>query len=143
MLSLGDGGSIVVEFGQTIIDGPGPDFIVFENPFDVGGDPKNPFADPGTVEVSADGVTWRGFPCTASAYPYGLCAGWHPVLANSATNQIDPLDSAVAGGDPFDLADLPGDAGVSEVRYVRITDRADLSGDFDLDAIGVVHGRCR
>lgn len=143
VLSLGEGGSIVVELGQTIIDGPGPDFIVFENPFNVGGDPMNPFAEPGTVEVSADGVNWVGFSCTASTYPYGSCAGWHPVFANPASNQIDPLDPAVAGGDAFDLADLPGDVGISEARYVRITDRADLSGDFDLDAVGVVHGRCR
>src|SRR5450432_2768926 len=125
VLSLGEGGSIVVELGENIVDGPGPDFIVFENAFNVGGDPQNPFAEPATVEVSADGVTWFAFPCTASAYPYGSCAGWHPVLANPATNQIDPLDPAVAGGDPFDLADLPGDAGVAEARYVRITDRAD------------------
>jgi hypothetical protein len=143
VLSLGEGGSIVVEMGQTIIDKPGPDFIVFENPFDIGNDPQNPFAEPGTVEVSADGVNWFGFPCTASAYPYGLCAGWHPVFANPATNTIDPLDPAVAGGDPFDLADLPGDAGITEARFVRITDRADLPGDFDLDAVAVVHGRCR
>jgi hypothetical protein len=143
VLSLGEGGSIVVELGQVIVDKPGPDFIVFENPFNIGGDPKNPFAEPGTVEVSADGLTWFGFPCTASSYPYGLCAGWHPVLANPATNTIDPLDPAVAGGDPFDLADLPGDAGISEARFVRITDRVDLAGDFDLDAVGVVHGRCR
>jgi hypothetical protein len=143
VLSLGEGGSIVVELGQTIIDGPGADFIVFENAFSIGADPNNPFAEPATVEVSADGVTWTGFPCTAGAFPYGHCAGWHPVLANPATNQIDPTDPAVAGGDAFDLGDLPGDAGISEVRYLRITDRADLSGDFDLDAVAVVHGRCR
>jgi hypothetical protein len=65
------------------------------------------------------------------------------VLANPAANQIDPLDPATAGGDAFDLADLQNDGGISEVRYVRITDRADLSGDFDLDAVAVVHGRCR
>jgi hypothetical protein len=65
------------------------------------------------------------------------------VFANPATNTIDPLDPAVAGGDPFDLADLAGGAGVSEARYVRITDRSDLPGDFDLDAVAVVHGRCR
>jgi hypothetical protein len=143
VLSLGDGGSIVVEFGQTIVDGPGPDFIVFENAFDIGGDPKNPYADPASVEVSADGANWVGFPCTASAYPWGACAGWHPVFANPDVNAIDPLDPATAGGDAFDLADLPSDAGVTDVRYVRIVDRPDIPGDFDLDAIGVVHGRCR
>ncbi len=48
-----------------------------------------------------------------------------------------------AGGDPFDLADLAADGGPTEARFVRVTDRADVAGDFDLDAIGVVHGRCR
>lgn len=142
VLSLGNGGSIVVEFGQTIVDGPGADFIVFENAFLVGGDPQNPYTDPATVEVSADGVSWSAFPCTATAYPWGPCAGWHPVYANPSTNAIDPLDPTVAGGDAFDLADL-GDAGVREVRFIRITDRADIDDDFDLDAIGVVHGQCR
>jgi hypothetical protein len=143
VLSLGEGGSIVVEFGQTIVDAPGPDFIVFENPFDIGGDPTKPNADPATVEVSADGTTWFGFECTATDYPWGSCAGWHPVFANPDTNAIDPLDPATAGGDPFDLAALAQEGGPGEARFVRITDRNDLSGDFDLDAVGVVHGRCR
>ena len=68
VLTLGNGGSIVVELGETIVDGPGPDFIVFENPFNIGSDPLTPFAEVATVEVSADGVTWSAFPCTATAY---------------------------------------------------------------------------
>ena len=143
VLSLGEGGSIVVELGQTIVDGPGPDFIVFENPFDIGGDPSKPNADPATVEVSVDGSAWFSFECTATAYPYGSCAGWRPVFTNPDTNAIDPLDPSVAGGDPFDLADLAAKGGPPEARFVRITDRVDVSGDFDLDAVGVVHGRCR
>jgi hypothetical protein len=143
VLSLGDGGSIVVEFGQIIVDGPGPDFIVFENPFDIGADPLKPNADPATVEVSADGAEWFTFPCTAMAYPWGACAGWHPVFANPDANAIDPLDPAVAGGDTFDLADLAAGGGPTEARYVRITDRPDVAGDFDLDALAIVHGRCR
>jgi hypothetical protein len=143
VLSLGDGGNIVVEFGQVIVDGPGADFIVFENPFDIGADPLNPNADPATVEVSADGAEWFAFPCSATGYPWGACAGWHPVFANPEANAIDPLDPGIAGGDPFDLADLAADGGPTEVKYVRITDRPDVVGDFDLDALGVVHGRCR
>jgi hypothetical protein len=140
--TLGNGGSITLGFAPSIIvDGPGPDFIVFENPFDVGGDPSKPFAELATVEVSADGQTFHAFPCTAIAYPYGSCAGWHPVFANADTNTIDPTDPAVAGGDAFDLADL----GVSEARFVRITDRVDLTGPagtFDLDAVSIVHAAC-
>ncbi len=141
-VSLGNGGSVTVEFaGNAIVDGPGPDFIVFENAFYTNGNPDQVFAELGTVEVSADGQTWTGFPCTALAPPYGSCAGWHPVYANPDTNNIDPLDPKVAGGDAFDLADI----GVSYARYVRITDRPDqtgFSGVFDLDAVGIVNALC-
>jgi hypothetical protein len=91
--------------------------------------------------VSDDGHSFVGFPCTASAPPFGSCAGWHPVYANPDKNSIDPTDPAVAGGDAFDLADL----GVSHARYVRITDRVDitgLNGSFDLDAVSIVHAGC-
>ena len=95
----------------------------------------------GSVEVSDDGQTFHAFPCTATAYPYGSCAGWHPVFANSVTNTIDPTDPAVAGGDDFDLADL----GLSEARFIRIVDRVDqtgIAGTFDLDAVSIVHAQC-
>jgi hypothetical protein len=142
VVSLGNGGFVVLEFaGNAIVDGPGPDFIVFENPFYIGCDPSSVFAELGTVAVSEDGRTWTSFPCTATAAPYGLCSGWHPVLANADTNTIDPTDPSVAGGDPFDLADV----GVKRARYVRITDRPDLVGDngvYDLDAVSIVHPEC-
>jgi hypothetical protein len=142
VLTLGNGGSITLAFGgQEIVDGPGPDFIVFENAFYAGGDPTAVFAELGTVAVSDDGETWKSFPCTATEAPYGSCAGWRPVYANPDENGISPTDPAVAGGDPFDLADL----GVTRARYVRITDRPDqtgLAGAFDLDAVSLVHAVC-
>jgi hypothetical protein len=139
VVSLGDGGSVTVAFaGNTIVDGPGPDFIVFENPFDLGGDPMDPYAEPGIVEVSQDGTTWAAYPCTATTFPYGTCAGWHPVFANAKTNTIDPTDPAVAGGDPFDLADV----GLAWARYVRVTDRPGDGLVFDLDAIAIVNASC-
>ena len=141
--SLGNGGQITLGFAPSaIVDRPGPDFIVFENAFYVNDDPQQTFAELATVEVSQDGVTYERFPCTASEPPFGTCAGWHPVHANPDTNAIDPTDPAVAGGDAFDLADL----GVSEARYVRITDRVDLvglNGVFDLDAVSIVNASCR
>lgn len=142
VLALGNGGSITLGFAQRrIVDGDGPDFIVFENAFWAGGDPDQPYAELATVEVSVDGETWQAFPCAALSMPYGSCAGWRPIYANLDDNDIDPLDPAVAGGDAYDLADL----GLTEARYVRIVDREDqggLSGMFDLDAISIVHGAC-
>ncbi|WP_433929178.1 hypothetical protein AB3662_36685 [Sorangium cellulosum] len=139
VLSLGDGGSIVVAFeGNAIVDGPGADFLVFENAFERGGDAANVFAELATVEVSEDGVAWSAFPCAADRYPYDGCAGWHPVHASPGENDVDPLDPSSAGGDPFDLADV----GVPLARYVRITDRAGTPDVFDLDAVGIVHALC-
>jgi len=142
VVSLGNGGSVTLEFGKTLVtDGPGADFVVFENAFFVDGDETQPFAELATVAVSEDGATFVDFPCTASAAPFGSCAGWHPVLANADENEIDPLDPASAGGDAFDLADL----GLAQARYVRITDRPDQMGNagvFDLDAVAVVNALC-
>jgi hypothetical protein len=142
VVTLGNGGSITLGFAPSaIVDQPGPDFIVFENAFFVNGDPSATFAELASVEVSDDGRNFKAFPCTATAPPFGSCAGWHPVYANAAENSIDPSDPALAGGDPFDLADL----GVGRARYVRITDRVDLTGlagTFDLDAVSIVHAEC-
>lgn len=141
VVSLGNGGEIVVETGTAIVDGPGVDFLVFENAF-VGGckaDESQVFAEPAEVGVSDDLSHWTTFPCTATAYPYGACAGWHPVYS-SPDDGISPLDPATAGGDPYDLADL----GITHARYVRIRDMGSGKGapptvGFDLDAIAVVN----
>jgi hypothetical protein len=139
VVSLGNGGTVTVAFsGNAIVDGIGPDFLVFENAFNIANDPSRPYAELGIVEVSQDGTNWVSFPCTATSYPYGTCAGWHPVFANPDKNQIDPTDPTVAGGDPFDLADV----GLPWARQVRITDRTGDALTFDLDAVAIVHPMC-
>ncbi len=146
VVSLGNGGFVVVGFeGNAVVDGPGPDFIVSENPFLVGGDPLNPFSELATVSVSEDGVDWVEWECTAvsdvdTRAPYGDCAGWRVVNTNSQ-NGVDPTDALLAGGDAFDLADV----GLSVARFVRITDRVDTTGQygvFDLDAVTILNGAC-
>ena len=139
VLSLGRGGEIILGFGgNTIVDGPGPDFIVFENAFWVNGDPLKIFKELGEVSVSADGESWTTFPCRDEEPPYEGCAGWRPVLANPDSGDA-VFDPDIAGGDPFDLAEL----GLPEARLVRIRDisnfgAADTAG-FDLDAVAIVH----
>lgn len=139
VVSLGNGGRIVLGFGpRRIVDGPGPDFVVFENAFEPAGQGEV-FAELATVEVSDDGTTWRGYPCTATEPPYGACAGHTPVVYEG--DDDGPLDPATSGGDAYDLAEV----GLSQARYVRITDRVDLDGldgVFDLDAVGLVHTAC-
>ncbi len=136
VVSLGNGGWVVLGFsGNAIVDGPGVDFTVFENPLPM-------FKELATVAVSDDAQHWTEFPCTAAqdSENYGFCAGVG-VVYSSPSNGIDPLDPAVSGGDPYDLADI----GVAHARFVRITDRADLqgmAGVFDLDALAIVHAEC-
>jgi hypothetical protein len=143
--SLGCEGTIVLEFDEPgIVDGPGPDLIVFENAF------SEDFPEPGEVSVSEDGLTWSVFPCE----PISLdgCAGVHPTLALPGTD-VDPTDPELAGGDAFDLGEL----GLARVNFVRVRDRSrehwtalggltycdpgnNGAGGFDLDAIAAVHG---
>jgi hypothetical protein len=140
VLSLGAFGEIVIGFGeQSITDGAGPDFVVFENPFYVRGDPNDPYAELGEVSVSTDAVSWRKFACnTEGQARWPGCAGWTPTFPFDPTAPIDPES---CGGDAFDLAEV----GMSEARYVRIVD-LDAGGEmpsvgFDLDAVGLVHHR--
>jgi hypothetical protein len=142
VLSLGVGGEIVLDFGsRVIVDGPGPDFIVFENPFWAGGSAAAVFAELGEVSVSTDLTTWLTFPCSQQATLPGVypgCAGWTPTL-DFNPSIVDPLDPKKTGGDSFDLATVSAPS----ARYVRVRDLANSgqadSAGFDLDAIGIIH----
>jgi len=101
---------------HAVQNGPGPDFVVFENAFNYGDD--GVFMDQAVVQVSRDGLTWVTFPfdytsadeTTYSTAPddWSGFAGISPVRLNQeATPDADPFDAATAGGDRFDLDDLP------------------------------------
>ena len=145
VVSLGNDGTITVRFDLPLIcDGPGADFVVFENAFHVGTPDGPVFEEYGIVAVSQDGVAFVEFPYDATSHA-GL-AGRVPVLSHP-DNGINPLDPSVAGGDVFDLADL----GLAWVAYVRITDPGAAipdpgdrippgdKGGFDLDAVAALH----
>jgi hypothetical protein len=160
-LSLGLGGSITLAFGDNVVvNGPGPDLLVFENAFLLSGlETGPPFAEPGTVSVSADGEHWATFPCAAEASPYFPgCAGVYPVFATAddpaaalvpSTTPIEALvgvpfasftPPAGAGGDAFDLAEV----GLAAARFLRIDGGAQRMGldglaGFDLDAVAAVY----
>lgn len=144
VLSLGTGGEIILSFAPlTIVDGEGPDFLVFENAFYANGNPERPYQELAEVSVSDDGETWWTFPCGGDAGS-AACAGRTPVLS-APGNDIPADDPSRAGGDAFDLATV----GASRARFVRIRDVGSQgcagagspgSNGFDLDAIAVVHG---
>lgn len=155
-LGIGNGvtpaGVIRLEFvDNVIVDGPGVDFTVFENPFFVrsGLTIVGVFSEPGRVSVSEDGADWCTFeacqldPANAPFHPG--CAGVYPVLADSDDpaaphasiptqvpiedwigTSILTLDVPGSGGDSFDLADLAG-CSLGYVRYVEI-EAADFVG---------------
>ena len=155
VLSLGVGGELVVDFGDyELVDGPGPDFVVFENAFETG--PDDSFSEPAVVGLSRVGTAtadFEDFPCdlaaTAAApeqgrWPYPGCAGVRPVLADVTQNCLPPTDPAQAGGDAFDLATLGWDS----ARWLRLRDAGlarsgTTTKGFDLDAIVLIHYRRR
>lgn len=113
--------------GARITDGPGADFVVFENAFR---DDRSGrfFIEAAIVEVSVDGVEWIAMPHdytapdetmyeSEPAYWPGF-AGVAPVLYNVDTNPVDPFSEA-AGGDRFDLAVL-GDRIQGGITAIRI-----------------------
>ncbi|HEU4409967.1 MAG TPA: hypothetical protein VFS43_32230, partial [Polyangiaceae bacterium] len=138
VVSLGQGGEIVVEFTtNAAVDGPGADFLVFENPFVVAGGAV--FREPAEVSVSEDGASWVAFPCDPARPDEGSCAGRNVVYANPDAG-VSALDPAAAGGDAFDLAAV----GVGRARFVRIRDVAASAAGapaagFDLDALAIVN----
>lgn len=122
--------------GQRVRNGPGTDFVVFENGFVSGGGPSH-FMDQVVVEVSRDGELWVAMPhdyvasdeSVYSALPMhwlGFAGVW-PVLLHADDNPVDPFDFDAAGGDHFDLDDLARDGGEAEAirdggfSYLRLT----------------------
>ncbi len=124
---------------RLVQNGPGADVIVAENPFVIGTS-DFVFMDPAIVSVSRDGSTWVDFPHDYVAYDekvysadpaaWNGFAGVTPVRWNDDINEIDPFDRDAAGGDEFDLEDLPRDGAegdairVEGFRFLRIRSAA-------------------
>lgn len=134
-------GSITLGFDVTVIDGPGPDFVVFENG---SGDASSLFAELAYVEVSTDGETFARFPSLSlTPSPVGPWSHLNPTQVYNlpgkhANNQYAANPS---WGTPFDLAELTdhpavlaGTVDLQDIRYVRLVDIPG-TGDF-LDALG-------
>lgn len=159
MVSLGDKGVAILEFPVPLIDGPGPDFAVFENAF------IDSFLELATVSVSSDGIQYYTFPSICHT-DTGTQLGTFGLT--DATKLYNLAGKYRAGfGVPFDLNQLQGKPGldVNAVTHIKITDVAGIldpvlgsrdsdghlindpwptpfpSGGFDLDAVGVIWDR--
>lgn len=130
------GGVITLRFNDNIVtNGPGVDFIVFENAFRLAGTDLY-WIEPATVEVSADGIRFYRFPFDFVPHydstgelnltnPFCYSSGFAGVKSVYSNNyQPDPTNPPLAGGDHFDLSDLPG-VNMSWIQFVRITSTGD------------------
>jgi hypothetical protein len=163
VVSLGDSGIAMLKFSYLIVNGPGPDFAVFENGFADPSDPEQAFLELAFVEVSSDGINYFRFP--ASSYTQVdtqiAVAGMY-----MDAKKINNLAGKYVGnfGTPFDLQELAGVAGlnINAITHVRVVDvigsigaHASLdtgsrkindpystaipTGGFDLDAVAVLN----
>lgn len=120
---------LVLEWsGRDVADGPGPDFVVFENAFATAG---GVFMDPAVVEVSADGESWTAMPhdylapdetrYSRDPEDWSGFAGVTPSTWRSVTCTSPFAEGA--GGDTFDLSDV----GLTAFRFLRMTVAATLT----------------
>ncbi len=163
VVSLGDGGQATLSFDVDISDGPGWDFVVYENGFRSLNDSNLAFLELGFVEVSSDGKHFFRFPAVSLTQDSVQVGGFDFLDARNLHNLAGKY--IALWGTPFDLADLQSfvDSGLNlqHVKFVRIIDvvgsidqrfaRYDskgnkindpfptpyVSGGFDLDAVGV------
>jgi hypothetical protein len=75
VFSFGWGGYVTVGFDRPVLNGAGPDLIIFGNAFYVGGDPDSIWREPGYVEVGVD-VDGNGVPSPGDR--------WYLILGNPA-----------------------------------------------------------
>ncbi|MEM1331296.1 MAG: hypothetical protein AAGG07_12120 [Planctomycetota bacterium] len=168
LVTVGRGGSLTLGFDRVIRDDAsnpfGIDLIVYGNAFYVAssfGDPSSTvtgvFAEGGTIELSADGNTWvtvsgveadGGFATLGYADaidPFGSTPG--SVLSDFRTPVdpgFDPIGKTYAellagyaggaGGTGIDLAWV----GLSEARFIRITNAIDALGTPEIDGVAIV-----
>ena len=150
--SLGIGGSLTLGFDVVIVDGPGADFLVSENPFHTTF--SESFAEVAFVEVSSDGANFARMPSryygpqvdpgafgTLTVGSYDNLTGQTPNLS-AVDPAADPQDVVEAGGDAFDLADLRQHpqvlAGLVDLRNVSQVRLVDARSGIDTDSSGAL-----
>ena len=162
VLSLGDGGSVVVSFEGNIFNGDGADFAVFENGFSFNND-STFYLEYAFVEVSSDGLHFVRFPnqfLNDTAIQCDFVYGNNPLKSKNLAGNF-----AFGYGTPFDLNDLKDSSqvNINRISHIKIIDAVGSllneyaqrdsygikindpwptpfpSSGFDLDAVGVMH----
>ena len=169
IVSIGAGGQLTLSFDPPLRDQAnnpfGIDFIVFGNSFFTDAAYPNGVvgalaADGGTIQVSADGITWISIP---NVFADGLCPtmGWvdggayaatNGVIATDPNTPVDPTWTAAslsgktydelvgiydgsAGGAGVDLASV----GLTQAIAVRIIVPTGIHPNVEIDAVARVH----
>ncbi len=160
VVSLGDSGVAVVSFERAIVNGPGADFVIFENGFTLS--PTEDFVELAVVEVSSDGIHYFRFPCiskTSTSVQTGT-------FGTTDVQLLHNIAGKYTGnfGTPFNLDDIPDYAlldknNITHVKIIDVVGSVErgaikdsigntindpyttnfTSGGFDLDAVGVIH----
>ncbi len=157
VVSLGDGGSAILNFAHPIINGDGWDFAVFENSF------SDNFLELAFVEVSSDGINYYRFPATSYTQDDVQLDLGGLIDAKQINNLAGKYRALY--GTPFDLEELAAEPNldVNHITHIRLIDVVgsinpayasyDQNGNaindpwttpfpscgFDLDAVGVIH----
>ncbi|MGD0785192.1 MAG: PEP-CTERM sorting domain-containing protein [Sedimentisphaerales bacterium] len=131
VVSLGDGGVATLGFQKPIKNGPGYDFVVFENSY------SNTFLELAFVEVSSDGNNFFRFNAVSLTDPNTQVGTFGSVDTTNINNLAGKYRASY--GTPFDLQELAGIEGldINSVKYVRIIDVVGCiqSADFNNDGM--------
>ena len=116
VVSLGDGGTAVLTFGEPIQNRPGYDFAVFENSF------SDTFLELAFVEVSSDGENFVRFPAVSNTQADTQATDRTPIDATKLHNLAGKY--RVGYGTPFDLEELAGNKllDINNITHVRLVD---------------------
>jgi hypothetical protein len=168
VVSIGAGGSLTLELGQSAIDSPnnpyGVDLIVFSNAFfsdaSAGqGSPGYCFGEGGVIDVSDDGVMWLQIPNTQAdgpmptmgfvdAGPFDHAPGelpsdfrkpMNPAIQLSDVQELSYIDVIHAyDGSGGGVGIDLASVGLYQAHFVRIRQLVGASGSPEVDAVMVV-----
>ncbi|MDC1370957.1 T9SS type A sorting domain-containing protein [Flavobacteriales bacterium] len=157
VVSLGDGGEAILNLYQSLHNGPGPDFAIFENGF------NSSFIELAFVEVSSDGIHFFRFPANSETQDSIQIGTFGAVDATNINNLAGKYQ--VNYGSPFDLDEISNDSLLNKgnITHIKIIDVIGnitpefanydsqnrkindpwptpfASSGFDLDAVGLIH----